>query len=102
MAWAEGEGKWGAGGGWRSGAHMVCVLKVHPLLHEAGEGGEVALERRIDKSLLRLRAQPSALSASQELGGEARACGEAGRGDPSSGTQRVLRLSRYRQIGLRR
>ena len=63
---------------------MVCVLKVHPLLHEAGEGGEVALERRIDKSLLRLRAQPSALSASQELGGEARARGEA-----SAGVHRV-------------
>ena len=61
----------GAGeGGWRGGAHPAAFgLKVHPLLHEALEGGEVALLRRIEKSrLLRLRAQPSALSASQEPG----------------------------------
>ena len=57
----------GAGGG-RGGAHLVCGIHVHPLLHEALEGGEVALLRRIAKSLLRLRAQPSALSASQEPG----------------------------------
>ena len=92
----------GAGGGWQDVAHIGCGLKVHPLLHEAGEGGEVALLRRLAKSLLRLRAQPSALSASQEQGGEARACGEAGRGDSSSGIQRVLRLGRCRQVGLRR
>ena len=55
----------GAGGG---GAHHVCGIHVHPLLHEALEGGEVALLRRIEKSQLRLRAQPSALSASQEPG----------------------------------
>ena len=63
---AEGAG----GGGWRGGAHpgFVCGLEVHPLLHEALEGGEVALLGRIEKSRLRLRAQPSALSASQELG----------------------------------
>ena len=55
--------------GWlRGGAHIVCGIHIHPLLHEAGEGGEVALLRRIKKSLLRLRAQPSALSASQEQG----------------------------------
>ena len=96
-----GRGAEGAGGGSRGGAHHVFGINVPPLLREAGEGGEDALIRRLDKSLLRLRAQPSALSASQELGGEARACGEAGRGDPSSGIQRVLRLGRYRQIGLR-
>ena len=64
---ARGAGGWG--GGWRGGAHVaVCGLEVHPLLHEALEGGEVALLRRIAKSLLPLRAQPSALSASQEPG----------------------------------
>ena len=56
------------GAGWRGGAHPVCGLEVHPLLHEALEGGEVAARRRIEKRLLRLRAQPSALSASQEPG----------------------------------
>ena len=70
----------GLGAGWRVGAHVVCGIHVHPLRHEAGEGGEVALLRRLEKSLLRLRAQPSALSASQEPGGEARARGEASRG----------------------
>ena len=60
------EGARGAGG--RGGAHPVCGLEVHPLLHEALEGGEVAILRRIAKSLLRLRAQPSALSASQVPG----------------------------------
>ena len=63
----------------RGGAHLVCGIHVHPLLHEAGEGGEVALLRRLDKILLRLWAQPSALSASQEQGGEARTSGEASR-----------------------
>ena len=77
-----GRGAEGARGGWRGGAYLlVCGIHVHPLLHEAGEGGEVALLRRLVKSLLRLRAQPPALSAPQELGGEGRACGEAGRGD---------------------
>ena len=58
------------GGGGRGGAHIAAFgIHVHPLLHEALEGGEVALLRRIEKSLLlRLRAQPSALSASQEPG----------------------------------
>ena len=55
------------GGGWRGGAHLVHGIHVHPLLHEALEGGEVALRRRLAKILL-LRAQPSALSASQEQG----------------------------------
>ena len=66
---ARGAGGWG--GGWRGGAHVaVCGLEVHPLLHEALEGGEVALLRRIAKSrLLRLRAQPSALSASHDRAG---------------------------------
>ena len=57
-----GRGAEGAGGGWRGGAHLFG-LKVHPLRHEAREGGEVALPCRLDKILLRLRAQPSALSA---------------------------------------
>ena len=65
---AVGEGCRGLGGGWRSSAHVASGLELHPLLHEALEGGEVALTRRIAKSLLRLRAQPSALSASQEPG----------------------------------
>ena len=56
------------GGGGRGGAHVVYGIHVHPLLHEALEAGEVALLRRLVKSLLRLRAQPSALSASQEPG----------------------------------
>ena len=61
------QGARGAGG--RGGAHgAACGLEVHPLLHEALEGGEVAHHRRVAKSLLRLRAQPSALSASQEPG----------------------------------
>ena len=64
---ARGGGGWGGGG--RGGAHVVFGLEVHPRLHEALEGGEVAVHRRIEKSLLlRLRAQPSALSASQERG----------------------------------
>ena len=51
-------------------AHPVFGLEVHPVLHEALEGGEVALLRRIAKSrLLRLRAQPSALSASHDRAG---------------------------------
>ena len=75
-----GRGAEGAGGGSRGVAHAVCGLKVHPLLHEALEGGEVAIPRRLAKSLLRLRAQPSALSASQEQGSEARAYGEASQG----------------------
>jgi hypothetical protein len=64
----------GAGGGWRVGAHLVCFVcfvcgpKVDPLLHEAGEGGEVALYRCGEKVLRRLWAQSSALSASQEQG----------------------------------
>ena len=67
---AEGERRRGlGGGGWRGGADVVCGLELNPLLHEALEGGEVALLRRLEKSLLlRLRAQPSALSASQEPG----------------------------------
>jgi hypothetical protein len=70
----------GAVGGWRGGAHRACGIHVQPLLHEAGEGGEVALPRRLDKSHLCLRAQPLALSASQEhffllQGGEAPASG---------------------------
>ena len=44
----------GAGGGWQDVAHIGCGLKVHPLLHEAGEGGEVALPCRFGESLLRL------------------------------------------------
>eukprot|EP00964_Phaeocystis_antarctica_P132966 scaffold97129_cov63-Phaeocystis_antarctica.AAC.1 len=32
----------------------VFCLKVHPLLHEAGEGGEVALRRRLEEIPLRL------------------------------------------------
>ena len=63
---ARGGGGWGGGG--RGGVHPAFGLVVHPLLHEALEGGEVAVHRRIAKSLLRLRAQPSALSASQEPG----------------------------------
>ena len=59
-----GEGRKGVGGGWRGGAHLECCIHVHPLLHEAGEGGEVALTRRIEKILLRLRAQAPTLSAS--------------------------------------
>eukprot|EP00964_Phaeocystis_antarctica_P110829 scaffold75167_cov56-Phaeocystis_antarctica.AAC.2 len=69
-----GRGADGCGGGWRGGAHLVCGIHVHPHLDEALEGGEVAIPRRLAKSLLRLRAQLSALSASQEQGGEARAC----------------------------
>ena len=42
------------GGGWRGGAHLAFGLEVHPLLHEALEGGEVAIPRRSEKSLLRL------------------------------------------------
>ena len=61
----------GAGGGLRGGAHGASGLKVNPLLHEALDGGEVALPHRLVKSLLRLWARPSALSASQEQGGEA-------------------------------
>ena len=34
----------------RGGAHPVFGLKVHLLLHEAGEGGEVAPLRRLAKS----------------------------------------------------
>ena len=99
----EGEGRRGLVGRLaRGGAHLVCGIHVHPLLHEALDGGEDALLRRLDKIILRLRAQPSALRTSQEQGGEARACGEAGRGDSSSGIQRVLRLGMYRQVGLRR
>ena len=33
---------------------IICGLKVHALLHEAGEGGEVALYRCVEKRLLRL------------------------------------------------
>ena len=74
-----GQGTEGGGGGWRGGAYLVFGLKVHPLLHEAGEGGEVALLRCLEKSLLRLRAQPSALSPSQEHKGarRVRVCGDA-------------------------
>ena len=65
----EGEGRRGLVGRLaRGGAHLVCGIHVHPLLHEAGDGGEDALPRRLDKIILRLRAQPSALSVSQELG----------------------------------
>jgi hypothetical protein len=60
---AVGEVAEGAAGGSRGGAHLICGLEVHPLRHEALEGGEVALPCRLDKILLRLRAQPSALSA---------------------------------------
>ena len=59
-----GRGAEGVGSGWQGGAHLECCIHVHPLLHEAGEGGEVALTRRIEKILLRLRAQPPTLSAS--------------------------------------
>eukprot|EP00964_Phaeocystis_antarctica_P072064 scaffold44033_cov50-Phaeocystis_antarctica.AAC.1 len=59
-----GRGAEGVGSGWQGGAHLECCIHVHPLLHEAGEGGEVALARRIEKVLLRLRAQPPAVSAS--------------------------------------
>ena len=60
----------GAGGGWRGGAHRGCGVHVNPLLHEAGESGEVALPRRLDKRHFRLRAQRPGLSASEEQGGE--------------------------------
>ena len=52
----------GGGRGGRGGAHVGGGLKVHPLRHEALEGGEVALLRRLGKSRSRLRAQPFALS----------------------------------------
>ena len=65
-----GRGTKRAGGGWRGGAHPASCLNVHPLLHEAFKGGEVAILRCLVKLPLRLRAQPSALSASQEQGGE--------------------------------
>ena len=65
---AVGEGCTGLGGGWRSSAHVASSLELHPLLHEVLEGGEVALLRRLEKSLLLLQAQPSALSASREPG----------------------------------
>ena len=77
---------------------ILCGLKVHPLLLEAGEGGEVALLCRLDKSLLRLRAQPSALSASQEPGSEARAGGGASRG-AGLGPQSAVRAG-YRAVGM--
>ena len=55
------------------GAHLlVCGIYVYTLLYEAGEGGEVALRRRLEKSHLRLWGQLFALSGSQEQGGEAR------------------------------
>ena len=88
-----------AGGGERlaGGAHIVCSLKVHPLLHEASEGGEVALLRRLKKILLRLRAQSSALSVSQEQGGEARTRAEASRGAGSGSRPAVwLPWARHR------
>ena len=88
-----GRGAEGAGGGWRGGAHLVCGLKVHPLHHEALEGCEVATPRRLAKILIRLRAQPSALSASQEPAGEARARGEASRG-AGSGSRSAVRAGR--------
>ena len=66
----------------QGGAHPMPGIHVHPLLQEALEGGEVARTRRLEKSLLRLRAQPSALSV--HCRGKTRVCGEAGRGDPSS------------------
>ena len=53
----------------RGSAHIAFGIKVHPLRCEAGEGGEVALPRRLEKSRIRLGGQPSALSASQEQGG---------------------------------
>ena len=65
-----GRGAEGAGGGWRGGAHRGCGVHVNPLLHEAGESGEVALPRRLDKRHFRLRAQRPGLSASEEQGGE--------------------------------
>ena len=68
---AEGEGRRGAGqgAGWRGGAHVVCGIHVHSPQHEAGERDEVALRTRLDKIHLRLQAQPSTLSASQEQWG---------------------------------
>ena len=79
------------------GAHLVGGIHVHPLLHEAGEGGEVALLRRLKKILLRLRAQSSALSASQEQGGEARTRAEASRGAGSGSRPAVwLPWARHR------
>ena len=78
----------GAGGGWRGSAHAICGIHIHPLRHEALEGGElrhealeggeVALLRRLDKSQLRLRAQPSALSASREPARRVRMARRAG------------------------
>ena len=83
-----GRGAEGAGGGWRGSAHAICGIHVHPrshealeggeLRHEALEGGEVALLRRLDKSQLRLRAQPSALSASREPARRVRMARRAG------------------------
>lgn len=35
--------------------YIICGLKVHAFLHEAGEGGEVALYRCVEQRLLRLR-----------------------------------------------
>ena len=65
-----------AEGGWRGASDLASDLNVHPLLHDAGEGGEVAFPRcQHDNSLLRLWAQPFALSASHEPGGEERRCG---------------------------
>ena len=59
-----GRGAEGVGSGWQGGAHLERCIHVHPLLHEAGKGGEVALARRIEKILLRLRTQPPTVSAS--------------------------------------
>ena len=54
---AEGESGGGRECGLLGGAHPFCGLEVHPLFHEAGEFGEVALPRRLkNKGLLRLRA----------------------------------------------
>ena len=57
---AGGEGGGRGLGGWRGGAHAVCGLMrpqgpaPHPPLHEALEGGEVAIHHRPAKSLLHL------------------------------------------------
>ena len=64
-----GRGAEGVGSGWQGGAHLECCIHVHPLLHEAGEGGEVALARRIEKVLLRLRAQPEPPAVSASIAG---------------------------------
>ena len=72
------------GGGCRGGAYLACGIHVHPLLHEALEGGEVARDDRGHLSLIIHTVRLWVGAVLERVGAEAQCqshCVEMRRGD---------------------